>query len=158
MTLTVERLQPTDVDDVVHHAQALHQESPFYRQLTFDTARFFDELQGMMQKDTEACWIARKDGDLLGWLAAYRAPIFVFEEQGVFDQSVYIAPRYRRSFTGGRALMGLISAVVAWAQQAPNVCMLSFGSRTQMDALGYCRQLAKLGFVHDTTSMRLELI
>jgi len=103
-----------DLPSLIEMGRALHAESPRYRGMAFSEAkliRLFDDLHGTLLSKPGVCFVAERDGYVIGMTVGIIAARWFSEELFLSELTMYVKPEHR----GGTAFRRLVDAMEQWA-------------------------------------------
>lgn len=111
----IRRPRASDLGDILHMAQAFHQES-WYAFTPFSQGKVADLVQGCLADEKENRTFARvfvADGRVVGYFLAVMTEHYWGHGAYAADLGLYILPEYR----GGLVLPRILNAYYEWAQK-----------------------------------------
>lgn len=144
----VRRATLGDLSAMVALGQAMHQESPRYRDMQFDTAKVGRLLQHLVTAGDAAgvVLVAEEGGLLIGGAIGIAGERWFGPDRYVTDLAVYLSPDHR----GGRAFMRLVDAFEEWTA-AQGVTKLDIGVSTGVHVERTVCAYERLGYTLDPT-------
>lgn len=119
-----------DLPALVEMGRALHAESPRYRHMAFSEdklVRLFHDLQGTLLSKPGVCFVAERDGYVIGMTVGIIAARWFSEDLFLSELTMYVRPEHR----GGTAFRRLVDAMEQWAA-AEKIAPPVFGVSTDV--------------------------
>lgn len=134
-------IEQSDIPILLEMARAMHQASPAYTNIPFvaSAARtlFF---KAVLKPDEWFCWVAEKEGEIVGAMMACRVPILFSDCYEAVEIGIYVRPEYR----GTVAAMRLVVAFSYWARHCTRVTVsVSAGTENDQKVVRFYK---KMGF------------
>lgn len=149
----VRRATAQDLDVLVQMAQAMHQESPRYREMRFDAAKLHALVTNLHHAESAALFVAQEDGHPIGLAGVVATERWFGPDRYVTDLGLYVSPVHR----GGGAFPLLVLAVEAWAREQ-GVQQIDLGVSTGVQAERTVRAYERMGYtVADTRVVTKKL-
>lgn len=130
-----------DLDAIVRMGQAMHAESPRYRNKQFDPAKVLQLGVNMLAAPHTALFVAEARGRLVGMAAVVATDYWFGPDRYVTDLAIYVDPEHR----GNGAFVRLVWAVEAWAREQ-GVQEISLGVSTDVEAERTVRAYTRMGY------------
>jgi len=111
MTITIRPLEEEDRSMFIAMIQAMHGESK-YKAIPFEDDKINWAVDDVLQNDSMTCYVAEKEGSLLGFIAMQIMTYYFNRGTYATDQSFYVYPSWRMTSVP----MRLIRAAELWAE------------------------------------------
>lgn len=139
--IKVREMQAADVDALVDMAQAMHAESPRYRDATFCEAKTRHLMEYLATGPEGGGFVALADGAITGMIGGMATEYLFSTDKFVCDAGLYVVPERR----GSSAAVRLIKAFESWAW-AQGVREITLGISTGVQAGRTVCVYQKMGF------------
>ena len=140
--IKIRRATQEELPVLLDMAEAMHAESPRYRDIPLSEGKLQSILQRMHDHPTlGALLVAEKEGAVVGMMWGYVDEFFFSEEKYATDILLYVLPEQR----GTRAAWRLVKAFEDWAENV-GALFIQPGVSTGIDNEGYARFYERMGY------------
>lgn len=139
--MTIRPAKETDLPRILDLGEALHEESPRWRQLSFSHSRAEAFLRMCLTDPRGVIFVAERDGVVVGGIAGWAEQHWSSEDIVAQEISFFMAPEAR----GGLAATRLICALRAWAE-IRGAKFLQAGTSTGLEPERTAGLYERLGF------------
>lgn len=139
-----------DLDRLIEVGRAMHEESPRFRELTFDPERLARTLQMAIESPDAFTWVDERGGEVAGGLFAILTPHWFSPDLTSCDLGLFMLPEHRGTLAPAR----LLNAYATWARSRGAKHIL-FGVMTGVHVEETVRLCERLGWRRAGVAMEI---